>query len=272
VAAGRPAGAARFAPLWVAGSSRSAPAIAPRIAAASATVRAIGPAVSWLCAIGTIPLRLTRPRVGLMPTRPLVFDGDTIDPSVSVPIAAALRFAAIAAPEPELEPDGLRSSAYGFFVCPPRPLQPLVECVDRKFAHSLRLVLPRMTAPAARSRSTMNASFGGLAPASAREPAVVIIRSAVAMLSLINTGMPCSTLRGPRSLRSASRRSAIASASGFSSITLWRAGPLRSMASIRATYCSASDRAVSRPDCIRCWRSAMVASSSANWTGAGAGG
>ncbi len=99
-----------------------------------------------------MPLRLSRPSVGLIPTRPLLFDGDTIEPSVSVPTAAAARLAAIAAPEPELEPDGLRSSAYGFFVCPPRPLQPLVEWVDRKFAHSLRLVLPRITAPASRSR------------------------------------------------------------------------------------------------------------------------
>src|SRR4029079_6897835 len=108
-----------------------------------------------------------------------------IEPSVSVPMAAAARFAATAAPDPELEPHGLRSSAYGFFVWPPRALQPLVECVDRKFAHSLRLVLPRMTAPAARNCETTNASLGGRAPSSASEPAVVIMRSAVAMLSLI---------------------------------------------------------------------------------------
>src|SRR6185295_10970923 len=144
------------------------------------------------------PLRLTRPSVGLMPTRPFALDGDTIEPSVSVPIAAALKFAAIAAPDPELEPDGLRSSAYGFFVWPPRPLQPLVECVDRKFAHSLKFVLPRITAPASRSRSTRKASFDGLAPASASDPAVVIMRSAVAMLSLRRIGMPWSGPRGPR--------------------------------------------------------------------------
>src|SRR5258707_7324634 len=137
--------------------------MAPSSAAASATVRAIGPAVSWLCAIGTIPLRLRSPSVGLIHTSELLLDGDTIDPSVSVPTAAAARFAAAATPEPELEPDGLRSRAYGFFVCPPRPLQPLDECVDRMFAHSLRFVLPRITAPASRSRSTMNASFGGFA-------------------------------------------------------------------------------------------------------------
>ena len=39
--------------------------------AASATVRAIGPAVSCECAIGMMPARLTRPSVGLMPTMPL---------------------------------------------------------------------------------------------------------------------------------------------------------------------------------------------------------
>src|SRR6478672_9806587 len=104
-----------------------------------------------------MPDRLTRPSVGLMPTSAFTFEGDTMDPSVSVPTAMAARFAAAAAPEPELDPDGVRSSAYGFFVWPPRPLQPLDEWVDRKFAHSLRLVLPRITTPAARRRSTRNA-------------------------------------------------------------------------------------------------------------------
>src|SRR6267142_1992983 len=144
-----------------------------------------------------MPLRLSRPSVGLMPTNELLFDGDTIEPSVSVPIAAAARFAATALPDPELDPEGLRSSAYGFFVWPPRPLQPLVEWVDRKFAHSLRFVLPRITTPASRKRSTMNASLGGLTPSSASDPAVVIMRSAVAMLSLMRRGMPWS---GPRVL------------------------------------------------------------------------
>src|SRR5205814_3365408 len=135
----------------------SDPTNASSSATASATVRAIGPAVSWLCAIGTMPSRLRSPRVGLMPTRALVLDGDTIEPSVSLPIAAAHNEAATATPDPELDPDGLRSNAYGFFVCPPRPLQPLDECVDRKFAHSLRFVLPSTIAPASRSRPTMNA-------------------------------------------------------------------------------------------------------------------
>src|SRR5262249_35690678 len=133
---------------WAAGSRGSTPAITPSRIAASATVRAIGPAVSWLCAIGIIPERLTKPSVGLIPTIPFVVAGQTIEPSVSVPTATLQRLAETATPEPELEPKGLRSMAYGLRVNPPRPLQPLVEWVERKLAHSLRFVLPRMTAPA----------------------------------------------------------------------------------------------------------------------------
>src|SRR5689334_21211208 len=107
-----------------------------------------------------MPARLTSPNVGLIPTSPFVDDGHTTEPSVSVPTATAQKLADAAAPEPELEPHGLRSSAYGLRVCLPRPLHPLTECVDRKFAHSLRFVLPSNTAPAARSRSATNASFG----------------------------------------------------------------------------------------------------------------
>src|SRR5215470_1820995 len=98
-----------------------------------------------------IPDRLTNPTVGLIPTSPHADDGQTTEPSVSVPTPTAARFDAIAAPVPELDPHGLRSKTYGFLVWPPRPLQPLVECVERKFAHSLRFVLPMITAPASRS-------------------------------------------------------------------------------------------------------------------------
>src|SRR3954464_10836592 len=108
--------------------------------------------------MGMMPERPTSPTVGLIPTRHAAAAGDVTDPSVSVPIATAQQFAAAADPEPELEPDGVRSSAYGLRVCPPRPLQPLVECVDRKLAHSLRFVLPMITAPAARSRSATHES------------------------------------------------------------------------------------------------------------------
>jgi hypothetical protein len=97
----------------VAGSRRSIPVIAPSTTAASATVRAMGPVTSWLWATGTTPERLVSPRVGLIPTTLLCDDGQTIDPSVSVPREAAARLAATDAPDPELEPQGLWSSTYG---------------------------------------------------------------------------------------------------------------------------------------------------------------
>src|SRR5207302_2189590 len=110
-----------------------------------------------------------------------------------------------AAPEPELEPQGLRSSPYGLFVCPPRPDQPLVDSKDRKFAHSERLVLPRITAPPARKfAATVESCRAGL-PNNANDPAVVCILSPVSVLSFSSTGMPCS---GPSSLPCLRRLSA----------------------------------------------------------------
>src|SRR5439155_23855970 len=96
------------------------PVMAPSRMAASRTLRAIGPAVSCECEIGMMPARLTSPTVGLIPTRLHTADGHRIDPSVSVPIATVHRLAAVAAPEPDDDPHGLRSSEYGFFVWPPR--------------------------------------------------------------------------------------------------------------------------------------------------------
>src|SRR5882757_7504519 len=102
------------------------------------------------------PARLTRPIVGLMPTSPLQLDGETIEPSVSLPSAPAHRFAAVATAEPLLDPDGDRSSAYGLRHCPPRPLQPDVDAAPRKFAHSDRFAFASTIAPASRSRPTTN--------------------------------------------------------------------------------------------------------------------
>src|SRR6266516_5926964 len=110
--------------LFVAASNGSTPTRAPSIVAASATVRHIGPVTSWLWAIGTTPDRLVRPSVGLIPTTPLVEDGQTIEPSVSVPSVAAARLADTAVPDPELEPHGLWSSTYGFRHWPARPDHP----------------------------------------------------------------------------------------------------------------------------------------------------
>jgi len=191
-----------------------------------------------------MPRPLTSPTVGLIPTMPFIDEGQTMEPSVSVPTAAAHRLADTATPDPELEPHGLRSSAYGLRVCPPRPLQPLTERDERKLAHSLRLVFPRITAPAARSRATTPASAGTGASTRASEPAVVRILSAVSMLSLISTGMPCS---GPR-LGSRSSSAAMLRASGLSSITDRSAG---STARIRARYHSVNWRAGKRAKSVK---------------------
>src|SRR5512132_3795844 len=108
--------------------------------------------------MGTMWVRLTRPTVGLNPTMPFAAAGQVTDPSVSVPIARRTSPAATAAPLPLDEPQGLRSSAQGLRVCPPTALHPEIEWSERMFAHSLRFVLPRITAPAARSRATIGAS------------------------------------------------------------------------------------------------------------------
>src|SRR5687768_552964 len=90
------------------GSLGSGNVSALSMTAVSATVRVIGPAVSCDAAIGMIPLREINPTVGFKPTIPHIDAGQTIDPSVSVPIPIAEKFAATAAPVPEDDPHGLR--------------------------------------------------------------------------------------------------------------------------------------------------------------------
>src|SRR5207237_2325096 len=102
----------------------------------------------------------------------------------------AAKLAAAAAAEPELDPQALRSSEYGLWVNPPRPDQPLVEKNERKFAHSERFVLPRITAPAARNFAATVESCNAGMPLRANDPAVVCILSPVSMLSFRSTGMP----------------------------------------------------------------------------------
>ena len=107
------------------------------------------------------------------------------------------------------------------FVWPPIPLQPLEDGPDRKLAHSDRLALPMMIAPAAFSFSAINASSGVL-PASAQEPAVVGM-PVVLTLSLTMIGIPSSGRSSPlRRARSAARASA--RAVGLTVITAFRVG------------------------------------------------
>src|SRR5690349_3092098 len=122
------------------------------------------------------------PSDGFSPTTPFWPDGQTTEPSVSVPTATVHSAAATATALPELEPHGSAASWYGSRVKPPRADQPLNGAKPRKFAHSDRFALPRITAPARRRFATIGASAGGRLPTSASEPAVVSRSSAVAML------------------------------------------------------------------------------------------
>ena len=117
-------------------------------------------------------------------------------------------------------------------------------------AHSDRLVLPMMTAPAARNCAATWASRTALTPASASEPALVLILSPVAMLSFSRTGMPCSGPRTFLAARSRSMAAAMVKASGFSSMTAFRRGPRLSMAAMRARYCDTSACELSFPASI----------------------
>ncbi len=145
---------------------------------------------------------------------------------------------------------------------PPIALQPLIDCDERMFAHSDRFVLPRTIAPASRRRATSGASRFVTLSLSASEPAVVGSGSAVSMLSLIRTGMPCS---GPRSLpvlRSASRARASSAARGLRLKTL--CSPLRSIVSMRFRYVATSASDVVRPAASSTCNSAIDFSSTAS--------
>ncbi len=80
-------------------------------AAASLTVRVMGPMVSWKKTRQPTPWRLTRPGVLLTPTTLSKEAGKRIEPPQSVPSPTAPKLAAIAAPVPALEPPGSRSRA-----------------------------------------------------------------------------------------------------------------------------------------------------------------
>ena len=73
---------------FVAASALSSPAMADNNMALSVTFRVMGPGVSNVLEIGTIPLRLSKPVVGFNPTTEFELDGERIEPEVSEPTAA----------------------------------------------------------------------------------------------------------------------------------------------------------------------------------------
>src|SRR5690242_13039592 len=109
-----------------------------------------------------------------------------MEPPVSEPSASGAHPDATDAADPPLEPPGVRSSAHGFFTGPNAEFS-----FDEPIANSSQLVLPTITAPAASSRCTTVASYGGTKCSSMRDEAVVGIPR-TQMLSLSATGTPAS--------------------------------------------------------------------------------
>src|SRR5882762_5958489 len=87
---------------------------------------------------------------------PHIAAGWRIDPPVSEPSATGAHRAATAAADPPLDPPGIRSRAQGLRTGPKAEFS-----FDDPIANSSQLVLPTMTAPAASSRLTTVASYGG---------------------------------------------------------------------------------------------------------------
>ena len=101
----------------------------------------------------------------MIPTTPQNAAGMRIDPPASEPSAMGTAPAATVAAEPELDPPGFRERSRGFRVMPvsgelPVPFQP----------NSGMVVLPTITAPAAKTRSIVGAFSVTGASDAVREP------------------------------------------------------------------------------------------------------
>ena len=113
--------------------------------------------MSWATLTGVMPRIEMRPWVGRRPAMPVSAAGMRTEPPVSVPRAASAMSAATAAPEPPLEPPGMRA---GFQGLRHWPATGLVETTPH--ASSWRLALPIRIAPWAFSRAAAGASRLGM--------------------------------------------------------------------------------------------------------------
>src|SRR6476660_5709279 len=96
----------------VRGSSVSYPTMESRRIARSRTFLAIGPSdVNKAGQPSHIPVRLTRPADGCMPTRLFHVDGRRTEAEPSSPTPTVAKFAATLAPVPPDDPPDVRSSA-----------------------------------------------------------------------------------------------------------------------------------------------------------------
>ena len=99
-------------------AASAAPVTTRSSSAQSATLRVIGPAVSRVCEIGTMPACDQRPVLGRRPTMPHSAAGMRTEPPVSEPMPPGAMRAPTATPTPPLEPPGMRVRSYGFRAAP----------------------------------------------------------------------------------------------------------------------------------------------------------
>src|ERR1700736_3231308 len=125
------------------------------------------------------------PQLGLWPHTPHQCDGTRIEPPMSLPSSRAVIPVATAAAEPPDDPPVVRAMSHGLLVVPKIGLK-----VCQSPARAGVLVLPKITAPAPRSRCTASASRSGTR-SQAATPQVVRM-PAVSYVSLIVIGTPCS--------------------------------------------------------------------------------
>src|SRR5437868_12605318 len=101
--------------------------MAPKIRAQSSTERAMGPSLSMLHDSVMQPCRLTRPNVGRRPVTPQRVHGDTMLPSVSLPMPKPTSPAAVADAEPADEPLDPSLGFHGLRVMPPNQRSPIAS-------------------------------------------------------------------------------------------------------------------------------------------------
>ncbi len=150
---------------------------------------------------------------------PVTAPGWRIEPPVSEPIDSGASYAASAAALPPPEPPGIRSVSHGLRVGPYAEYS-----VEEPMANSSMFVLPSITVPAARSRSTMVESYGGRQPSRIFDPTVVGTPLVVST-SFTATGTPAS---GPSSSPAARRSSTARAAASAPSVSTCRNACTRS--------------------------------------------
>ena len=217
------------------GTRTSGPAITDSSSARSPTLRASGPLVEVTSQKLSVGHAGTRPSDGRSPTTPQNDAGLRSEPPMSEPSASGTIPARRAHAAPPLEPPAERVGSTGLRVVPKTVLN-----VCEPAANSGTLVLPMVTAPAVRIRSTTSSSASGTWSAKSGEP-YVVRHPATSWVSLNANGRPW---RGPSrspAVVASSAAAALRRARSSSSETIALSSGLRS--AIRARCRSSSSRA-----------------------------